>query len=255
MKLSLVMQSYLGEYPGSRQNAVDKFHRAVKSVLNQNNPNWELVVIADGCKITKQKMLLTKEYKDPRIIFKYIDRPADRLMYTEGITRGEPRQVGRELATGDWIGYIDSDDYLVPTAIDELIKTFETVESISKTREAGNEIKAIWNRGIIENISYFAIIQQLNEAKVSVAPIAITKPMEFEGLPSSWIGVQTIAMGTTTIFHKPGFPDHKWEDGTTPEVSEDMMFINKMVKETPNNLGTIVVPCYVRCHYRNLWDF
>ena len=61
MKLSLVMQSYLGEYPGSRQNAVDKFHRAVKSVLNQNNPNWELVVIADGCKITKQKMLLTKE--------------------------------------------------------------------------------------------------------------------------------------------------------------------------------------------------
>jgi hypothetical protein len=255
MKLSFIMQSYLGDYPNSRQNASHKFDRAVQSVLNQNNPNWELIIISDGCRITKQKMLLTKEYKDPRIIFKYIDRPNDRLMYTDGITRGEPRQIGRELATGDWIGYIDSDDYLIPTAVDELIKTFEKVESISQTRDADSEIKAIWNRGIIENISYYAVIQQLNKDKAPAAPIAITKPMEFEGLPSAWIGVQTVAMGTTTIFHKPGFPDHKWEDGTTSGVSEDMLFINKIIKETSNNVGTIVVPCYVRCHLRNLWDF
>lgn len=255
MKISFVMQSYLGKYPGSREKADEKFERAVKSVLNQTNPNWELVIIADGCSKTKRKMLLKKELKDPRIVFKYIERPEDQMMYVDGFTRGEPRQVGRELATGDWIGYIDSDDFLAPNAVEELIKSFQKVEETSKLREPGKEIKAIWNRCIIENVGYHYIIKSLQDAGTKSIPQYVTNLLEFEGLPSQWIGVKGYMMATVTIFHRKDFPNHKWIDGTDSSVSEDMLFIDKIVKETPDNLGVINVPCYVRCHYLNFWDF
>lgn len=255
MKISFVMQSYLGDYPGSRENADKKFERAVGSLLNQTNPNWELVIIADGCSVTKRKVLLKKEFKDPRIVFKYIDRPSDRLMYTNGITRGEPRQVGRELATGDWIGYIDSDDFLAPNAVEELVKAFQKVEETSATRPPEKEIKAIWNRCIIENVGYHYIIKAFQDSGQKNIPQYVTNLLEFEGLPSQWIGVQGYMMATVTIFHRKDFPNHKWVDGTIPGVSEDMLFIDKMVKESPDNMGVINVPCYVRCHYKNFWDF
>ena len=52
--ITWIMQSYLGEYEGSRENADKKFIRAVKSFLaiNEKDPRTQLVIASDGCEIT-----------------------------------------------------------------------------------------------------------------------------------------------------------------------------------------------------------
>ena len=49
MKISIIMQSYLGDYPNARANPEEGFIRAVYSVINQTVSNWELIIVADGC--------------------------------------------------------------------------------------------------------------------------------------------------------------------------------------------------------------
>ena len=76
------MQSYLKDYPGARSNPEEKFIRAVNSVINQSSPNWELVIISDGCEITKA---LYEEHfeQEERIIFDMIDDHAGSTMQEE----------------------------------------------------------------------------------------------------------------------------------------------------------------------------
>ena len=54
MKISVVMISYLGEYPGARSNPIDKFKRAVDSYIGQTYNDKELIIISDGCDTTKE---------------------------------------------------------------------------------------------------------------------------------------------------------------------------------------------------------
>lgn len=53
---SIVMPSYLGDYNSSAgpsaTNRVEKFIRAVDSVLAQTFGSWELLIVADGCEKT-----------------------------------------------------------------------------------------------------------------------------------------------------------------------------------------------------------
>ena len=52
MKFSVIMASYLGNYPGCANNREAKFIRSVKSFLNQSYDNKELIIVSDGCEIT-----------------------------------------------------------------------------------------------------------------------------------------------------------------------------------------------------------
>ena len=62
MKISVVMQSYLGDYPGSRKDSKNKFVRAVSSFLRQTHEDKELVIVSDGCEDTKKLYKLFKKY-------------------------------------------------------------------------------------------------------------------------------------------------------------------------------------------------
>lgn len=97
MKFSVIMASRLIEYPSAAKDRENKLIRAVNSVMNQTFSDWELIVIADGCKRTVELL-----------------KGADDIVLLECEHRklwaGTPRNTGILNAKGDWIVYLDNDD-------------------------------------------------------------------------------------------------------------------------------------------------
>jgi glycosyltransferase involved in cell wall biosynthesis len=48
-KASVIMASFLGDYPNAASNRDKKLIRAVNSFINQSYENKELVIVSDGC--------------------------------------------------------------------------------------------------------------------------------------------------------------------------------------------------------------
>ncbi len=114
MKISVVMASYLGEYPGCASNREFKFKRAVESFLNQTYEDKELIIVADGCNITES--LYNELYKDNgSIIFTKIEKDI-----TFG---GATRNKGIELANGEYICYLDTDDFFSENHLQKIISS------------------------------------------------------------------------------------------------------------------------------------
>ena len=97
--ITWIMQSYLGEYEGSRANSDKKFIRAVKSFLAIPDERTQLVIASDGCEIT-HKLYYKHFKKEPRIEYVYVDKNTPK-MYEKSkdgsnnqYYRGLPRQAG-----------------------------------------------------------------------------------------------------------------------------------------------------------------
>ncbi len=75
--------------------------RAIKSVLNQNCPEWELIVVDDGSEDNTRE--LVARYEDKRV--KYV--------YQEHQERSTARNTGIEAAKGQYICFLDDDDYFL----------------------------------------------------------------------------------------------------------------------------------------------
>ncbi len=99
---SVIMASFLGKYKGAATNREQKFLRAVKSVIDQDYKNCELIIVSDGCDKTIE--LYNKHFKGISNI-KCISIP--KQTYLSGIVR----QIGIEVARGEFVIYLDSDDF------------------------------------------------------------------------------------------------------------------------------------------------
>lgn len=221
-----------------------KFVRAVKSFLDQSNKNTELVIVADGCKITERIYL--EHFKDERRI-KYHFCEGDKKMYSEHsggkFYRGTPRQKGVDLTTGDIITYMDSDDYLLKDYL-MVLKLYWI---------SNPQIHWLMNQGWCDNIEmiknpvegYFTLFEkrELEDAK----PI--------EGLESLWFQSRLV---DKNIIMSPALTSHrkscqtKWED--TWGNSEDKDFNVRLRAEYLKG-GLFYFPGYVRCHLREKWDW
>ena len=100
MRFSVIMASRLIPYPRSAKYLDQKIVRAIDSVLKQSFPDFELIVIADGCEQTKE---IVKGYKDKRLILTEVKHRA--------LFDNAPRNKGIEIAQGEYIIYCDIDDY------------------------------------------------------------------------------------------------------------------------------------------------
>ena len=69
--ITWIMQSYLGEYEGSRANSDKKFIRAVKSFLAIPDERTQLVIASDGCEIT-HKLYYKHFKKEQQIFFRHL---------------------------------------------------------------------------------------------------------------------------------------------------------------------------------------
>jgi glycosyltransferase involved in cell wall biosynthesis len=100
-KVSIVMPSF---------NQVEFIERSILSVLNQSYPNIELIVMDGGS--TDGSVEIIKRYQDK---ISYWKSESD---------HGQAHAInkGLAIATGEWVGWQNSDDIYMADAIEELIK-------------------------------------------------------------------------------------------------------------------------------------
>jgi glycosyltransferase involved in cell wall biosynthesis len=103
-KFSIVMPVYSAAdadgNPDTRAYRYKTVQRAIKSVQAQQFPDWELVIVNDGCTDDTPRMLYQFMDEDRRI--QVIDQPNS--------NRAIARNHGMDEAGGEWICWLDSDD-------------------------------------------------------------------------------------------------------------------------------------------------
>ena len=102
MRLSIIVPVY---------NVESYLSECIESVLNQIYPNYEMILIDDGS--TDGSGVLCDELaaKDARI----------RVIHQENGGLSAARNTGIRNSTGDYILFLDSDDFLDPDATEELL--------------------------------------------------------------------------------------------------------------------------------------
>lgn len=93
------------------RNQKNYVREAIESVLAQTSDDWELIIVDDGSDDGTRDVL--REYSDPRI-----------HTYRLSNSRGKAKCLNEALArsTGRFLLELDGDDWLEPTAVEEIIK-------------------------------------------------------------------------------------------------------------------------------------
>jgi len=115
-KVSVVMASYLGAYPGRASNPEQKFVRAVKSFLTQTYENKELIIVSDGCEVT-ERLYQFNFSKFPHIKFIKIEK--------QPTYSGDCRNAGLDLVEGDIVTYLDNDDIFGKKHLEIIMEQFD----------------------------------------------------------------------------------------------------------------------------------
>lgn len=90
----------------NRENYLDT---AIKSVLSQSNPNWELILVDDDS--TDGSLKIAKSYMDSRIRV---------LSHSPNQGNAFARNMGWKSANYPWVTYLDSDDWYEPDYLEKL---------------------------------------------------------------------------------------------------------------------------------------
>lgn len=91
-------------------NVEDYLPQCLESVLNQTYKDLEIILVDDGSKDNSGILCDKYASKDSRI----------KVIHKVNGGLSDARNVGTALASGDWIFYLDSDDWIVPNAIETL---------------------------------------------------------------------------------------------------------------------------------------
>jgi len=93
--------------------------KAIDSVLAQSYANFELILVNDGS--TDQSDAIVKNYQDSRIVY---------ISYEGNKHQAYARNRGLQKATGEYIGFFDGDDIMMPDKIEKQVKYLEEHEDI-----------------------------------------------------------------------------------------------------------------------------
>ena len=103
MKVSIIIPVY---------NVEKYLEKCIKSVLNQTYQNLEIILVDDGSK--DKSAIICDEYmvKDNRIT----------VIHKQNGGLSSARNAGIEVATGEAVFFLDSDDYISKECIEKLVK-------------------------------------------------------------------------------------------------------------------------------------
>ncbi len=93
MKISVIVPIY---------NTEKYLSKCIESLINQDHDNLEIILVNDGSKDNSQKICEEYAEKDSRIV----------LINKENGGLSSARNHGLKLATGDYVAFVDSDDWI-----------------------------------------------------------------------------------------------------------------------------------------------
>ena len=101
MKVSIIIAAY---------NAARTISDALGSLCAQTSPDWDAIIVNDGSRDDTGEIARSFAARDFRL--RVIDRP----------NGGESaaRNTGLDYATGDWVAFLDADDWVAPTYLERL---------------------------------------------------------------------------------------------------------------------------------------
>ena len=92
---------------------VEKYlDRCVQSIVDQTYPNLEIILVDDGSPDNCPAMCDAWAAKDPRI----------KVIHKENGGLSDARNVGMAAATGEYLGFVDSDDFIAPEMYQMLLE-------------------------------------------------------------------------------------------------------------------------------------
>lgn len=96
-------------------NVENYLPRAIESVLNQTNPDFELLVVIDGSPDNSKTIAEKYALNDNRI--KVFEKPNGGL--------SDARNYGLERAKGEFVYFMDSDDWIEPNLLEDNLKIIQ----------------------------------------------------------------------------------------------------------------------------------
>ena len=93
-------------------NIAEYLPRSLNSISQQTYENLEIIAVDDGSEDESAKVLQELQKKDPRI----------RIIHQANGGVSKARFAGINAARGEWIGFVDGDDYIEPDMYERLLK-------------------------------------------------------------------------------------------------------------------------------------
>lgn len=121
-------------------NSIKYLNRCVESVLTQKYRNIEIILVDDGSTDGSSEICDSFALKDSRV--RVIHKPNEGIVST--------RKCGVNAAQGEYIGYVDSDDYIEPDFFEKLIcaqrETNADIVCCGYNNVLGNQVSEFHNQ-------------------------------------------------------------------------------------------------------------
>lgn len=138
-------------------NSKDTIRRTIDSVINQTYKNIELIVVDDGS---------SENQKIDDIILEYMNNSPFPILFLKQDNAGvyEARNNGKKLSRGYFELSVDSDDEIVPNAIEIMVNAYESLPEERKTKVAYIASRsALESVDDITNETKYAFPKNINE--------------------------------------------------------------------------------------------
>lgn len=185
--------------------------KCIDSILEQTYSNFELILVDDGSPDSCGKICDEYQKKDSRII----------VIHKKNGGLSSARNAGIDVAKGEYIGFVDSDDYIEPFMYEKL---FQAV-SENQCKLAVCSINFVFEDGIV--------LQKTQDAKDQV--------FDFEQAMMEMNTYRLFDMGAwSKLYHKSLLDDIRFPEG---KLSEDFYIMYK-VFDKAQKIAFVATPCY-----------
>ena len=131
-------------------------HCCIDSILNQTFTDFELLLIDDGSKDNSGKICDEYAVKDSRI----------RVFHKENGGVSSARNIGIDNAKGEWITFVDSDDFIDSTMLETLYFSINDNDLVLSYGKIVGEIEEEkYSKGLITNLNFSELFTIYNMHK------------------------------------------------------------------------------------------